>query len=363
MTRRTKPLLSFVQSFAARGRRYYYFRRPGCARIRLPGLFGSAEFMAAYQAALTASTPRPDIGMSRSKPGTIAALVAAYCGSAEFKHEIAAETRRTRWAILQRFRDEHGDKPVAKLKREHMLAILGGKRPFPKRNWLRALRPLMRFAVSIGMHTDDPTRDIKAGISRKGEGFRAWGEREIAAFRTHHAIGTRARLALELLLNTVQRRGDVIRMGPQHIRDGLLHQRQSKTGEPMQLPIVPELQAALDATHVSHLTFLTTAHGKPFTPAGFGNWFRDVCNEAGLHGFSAHGLRKAGCRRLAEAGCTAHEIAAWSGHRTLSEVAHYTRAADQAAMARAAMTKMATSVSNSVGPSVKQRKKLLKNKG
>jgi integrase len=161
----------------------------------------------------------------------------------------------------------------------------------------------------------------------------------------------------------VQRRGDVIRMGPQHIRDGLLHLRQSETGEPMRLPIVPELQAALDSTPCEHLTFLTTAHGKPFTPTGFGNWFRDVCNEAGLHGFSAHGLRKAGCRRLAEAGCTAHEIAAWSGHRTLSEVAHYTRAADQAAMARAAMTKMATSVSNSVGPTVKQRKKLLKNKG
>jgi integrase len=87
-----------------------------------------------------------------------------------------------------------------------------------------------------------------------------------------------------------------------------------------------------------------------------------VCNEAGLHGFSAHGLRKAGCRRLAEAGCTAHEIAAWSGHRTLSEVAHYTRAVDQAAMARAAMIKVATSLSNFVGPSVKQREKPLKNK-
>jgi hypothetical protein len=79
-----------------------------------------------------------------------------------------------------------------------------------------------------------------------------------------------------------------------------------------------------------------TAAGKPFSAAGFGNWFRDMCREAGLHGFSAHGLRKAGCRRLAEAGCSASEIAAWSGHRTLSEIAHYTRSVEQAAMARAA---------------------------
>ena len=175
--------------------------------------------------------PRSDIGLDRSKPGTVAALVAAYCQTAEFKHEIAPETRRTRWAILQRFRDEHGDKPVAKLKREHVLAILAGKRPYPKRNWLKALRPLMRFAVSVGMLTVDPTQDIKASVPRKGGGFQAWGEEEITVFRAHHPIGSRARLAFELLLNTVQRRTDIIHMGPQHIRDGLLHVTQSKTGD------------------------------------------------------------------------------------------------------------------------------------
>ena len=186
MTRRTKPLLSFLQVFAARGRWYYYFRRPGRVRVRLPGLPGSEEFMAAYTAALTASTPRQDIGICRSQPGTVAALVAAYCETAEFKHEIAPETRRTRWAILQRFRNEYGDKPVAKLKREHVLAILAGKRPYPKRNWVKALRPLMRFAVSIGMLAVDPTHDIKVSVPRKGGGFQSWGEEEIAAFRAHH---------------------------------------------------------------------------------------------------------------------------------------------------------------------------------
>jgi integrase len=346
--------------------------------VRLPGLPGSEEFMAAYTAALTASTPRSDIGISRSQPGTVAALVAVYCETAEFKHEIAPETRRTQWAILQRFRNEHGDKPVHKLKREHVLAILAGKRPYPKRNWLRALRPLMRFAVSIGMVAADPTQDIKANVPRKGGGFQAWGEKEIAAFRAHHPIGSRARLAFELLLNTVQRRADVIRMGPQHICDGLLYVQQSKTGERLRLPIAPVLQAVIDAAPSVrpiasrkvapreaplHLTFLTTQFGKPFTGSGFGNWFREVCNEAGLHGFSAHGLRKAGCRRLAEAGCSAHEIAAWSGHRTLSEVAHYTRAADQTAMARAALAKVGTSLSNIVGASVKLVKKASKGKG
>jgi len=153
-------------------------------------------------------------------------------------------------------------------------------------------------------------------------------------------------------------------MGPQHIRNGSLHVRQQKTGELLQLPIFPELQEALDAMSSKgrHLTFLVTASGKPFSPAGFTNWFRDMFKEAGLHGFSAHGLRKASMTRLAEAGCSVHEIAAFSGHKTLSEIAHYTRTVEQAALAREAMAKARTKLSKSMGPTVKDRKKINENK-
>jgi integrase len=361
----TKIRLRFVQAFVAHGKPYYYFRKPGCARIKLPGLPGSAEFMDAYQASLAASAPPSDIGAKRSRPGTVGALVALYANSSRFKHEIAAETRRTMWAILQRFCGEHGTKRVALLRREHVLVILDGRPPFAKRNWLRALRPLMQFALSINMITDDPTRDITAKVPRKGEGYRAWGEEQIAAFRDYHKLGTRARLAIELLLNTAQRRGDIVRMGSQHIRNGLLHVRQQKTGEPLQLPIFPELQEAIDAmpSKGKHLTFLVTVSGKPFSPAGFTNWFRDVCHEAGLHGYSAHGLRKASMTRFAEAGCSVHEIAAFSGHRTLSEIAHYTRSVEQAALARAAQNKLRTKLSKPASLFDKSRKKTSENNG
>jgi integrase len=141
-----------------------------------------------------------------------------------------------------------------------------------------------------------------------------------------------------LLLYTAQRRSDVVKLGRQHIRSGVLHLRQQKTGRSLEIPVHPALQTILDVTASGHLTFLTTQAGKPFTPAGFTNWFRDRCNEAGLpRGTSAHGLRKAACRRLAEAGCSANLIAAVSGHRSLREVQRYTEAADQARMARSAM--------------------------
>lgn len=103
----------------------------------------------------------------------------------------------------------------------------------------------------------------------------------------------------------------------------------------------PEQPKVMEATPSDHLTFLTTATGKPFTAAGFTNWIRDMCNEAGLpKGTPAHGLHKAACRRLAEAGCSANVIAAISGHASLREVQRYTAAADQARMARSAIDTM-----------------------
>jgi integrase len=146
------------------------------------------------------------------------------------------------------------------------------------------------------------------------------------------------RLALALLLYTAQRRSDVVVMGRQHVRDGVLIVRQGKTGRLVEIPIHSTLAEILAGTPSEHLTFLTTGAGKPFSAAGFGNLFREWCDEAALpQHCSAHGLRKAACRRLAEAGCTEHQIAAISGHLSLSEIQRYTRAASRAKMARAAI--------------------------
>ncbi len=126
-------------------------------------------------------------------------------------------------------------------------------------------------------------------------------------------------------------------MGRQHIRNGAIVIAQQKTGQPVAVPIHPVLARALD-TVKDRMNFLQTAQGKPFTPAGFTNWFRDCVREAGLpDGLSPHGLRKATCRRLAEAGCSPSQIMSISGHKTLSEVTRYTEAANREAMAIQAM--------------------------
>jgi integrase len=146
---------------------------------------------------------------------------------------------------------------------------------------------------------------------------------------------------MALLLYTAQRRGDIVRMGPQHVRTGMITVRAQKTsrttGKTLLIPIHPALAELLAATPARHLTFLTTKTGAPFSAAGFGNKVREWCDEAGLPDCTAHGLRKAQCRRLAEAGCSEHEIAAISGHESLSEIRTYTRAAEQTRMAKSAM--------------------------
>src|SRR2546430_7321185 len=148
---------------------------------------------------------------------------------------------------------------------------------------------------------------------------------------------------MALLLYSGQRRGDVIRMGPQHVRSGVLYVKQEKTGAELAIPVHPELATVIASAPSGHLTFLTTRVGRPFEASTFSHWFRDQCDKAGLPHCSAHGLRKAAARRLAEAGCTAHEIGAITGHASLTELVRYTRAADQRRLAEAAMTKTRTS--------------------
>ena len=232
------------------------------------------------------------------------------------------------------------------LTREHMQKIVNEKAvtPFAQRNFLNTLRALFRWALEEGRIPDDPTLGVKR-VKIKTTGYKTWSEGDIETFELKHTIGTRARLAFALLLYTAQRRSDVVKLGRQHIRNGVLTIDQRKTeGKDeahLEIPVHPKLREIIDATPNEHLTFLTTRGGKPFSPAGFTNWFREMCDEAGLpNGLSAHGLRKAAARRLADIGCTTHEIAAITGHATLAEVERYTKAANRKRLGQSAMKKL-----------------------
>lgn len=345
-----RPRLKYLNRYTDRhGNTRIYFRRPGASQEPLPGEEGSPEFMAAYRAALDASNiyeaslkaappPRP----AQADEGTINELVARYYRSANFQ-TLGPITKSTYRNEIEKFRRKHGEKPVDLLDRRGVKALINAKadRPGAANKLLRTVRMLMRFAIEEDMRKDDPTALIKR-LKVPGDGFIAWGEEHIAKFEKRHKEGTKARLALALLLYTAQRRGDVVRMGRKNLKDGRVCVTQRKTGTYLEIPAHPKLTKALLSAPVGPETFLVTEWGKAFTDAGFGNWFADRCREAGLgKGYNAHGLRKAAARRLAEAGCTTLEIMAITGHKNIAEVERYTRAASQIRLAGAAMARIA----------------------
>jgi integrase len=314
----------------------YYFRRRGYRRATLPGLPWCPEFMAAYEKALAGAPSL--IGADRHDPGSVDAVITSYLNSKSFTG-LALTTQRMRRALLNRFCTEHGDKRLAMMEPRHVAKLFEQFEAHPQRNMLKALRGLIAFAIAERIIDADPTVGCKLKRAKDTGGFKPWTDANIAEFEAKHPIGSKARLALALLLYTGQRRGDVVRLGRQHIRNGVLSLRQSKTGVQVDLPVLPELQAELDLAPMG-MTFLVTGRGIPFTPGGFGFWFGQCCTEAGLMGLSAHGLRKAAATRLAERGATAHELMAVFGWSTMREAERYTRAANRKVLASGVMRKL-----------------------
>src|SRR5271166_4119773 len=238
---------------------------------------------------------------SRNKDAAVDDLVQAYYRAPHFR-DLAASTQDNRRNILARFCKEHGNKPVKALGRRHIVDIIGARAdtPMAATNLLKCLRYLLAFAVDRGTIESNPAVGVK-GYRSETEGVHTWTEDEAAQFLTRHPTDTMAGAAMMLMLYTGQRKSDAVRMGRQNVRGDMITVRQLKTGEPLLIPLHPELKHVLDKLPKKNLTFLTTSHGMPFSHKGFGNWMRDRCDEAGLPQCSSHGLRKLCTVRLVEA--------------------------------------------------------------
>jgi integrase len=349
-------------SYVKTGRDQYgtlrrWFRRPGQSLVPLPGRPGSPEFMAVYNKALGDWQRRQvEIGKARSPAGSLGAIVAEYYQDRAFLG-LADSTRGMRRRILEKYRAKVGGNPLRDLQRGHIVSVmLAGLPPFERANRLKTLRHLIKFAIERGYLETDPTAGIKGADRREAGSIHTWTESEIMRFRARHGLGTTPRLALELFYNTAQRLSDVYRMGPQHIKDGILYVQQQKTrmqkdDRELAIPVLPELQRAIAATRVGDLVFLLRQDGVPFTRAGLGMRFGEWCEQAGLPDeCSAHGLRKAACVDLLYAGCTPSEVMAISGHKNLAELKTYIEKAEQRRLGASAMAKRQAAREHSENP-------------
>lgn len=240
--------------------------------VRLPGPYGGQEFLVAYYAAI-AGKPA-EIGIGRTIPRSMNALVAAYYASADFKG-LRPSTARVYRNILERFREAHGDKDAAGMRAKHVRDLMEEKAATPDaaNRLLGMISILMEIAIASGWR-EDPAVGVKR-LRHRGEGFATWAETDIAAYRAHYPLGTRERLVLELALGTAQRRGDLVRLGWRHVVNGAILVKQNKTGAEVTIPIVQELRAALDLCPHDRLTFIAQFDGRPLGAASLGNEFRD----------------------------------------------------------------------------------------
>lgn len=273
---------------------------------------------------------------------TCGELVEAYLRSTAFL-ALSDTSKAPYRRVIERWlrEDQLAGRKVRSIDRGEIEAMLARRSPGAANDLLKKIRILMRFGIERGWRRDDPA----AGIRRypAGLGHHTWTEDEIRRFEQRWPFATRERLAFALMLYTGQRRSDVVRMRWADIEESTLAVTQGKTGVRLAIPLHPQLQLALTASIPSRgaETILVTSFGKAFSSNGFGGWMAERIDHADLpQRCVTHGLRKAAARRLAEAGCSAHEIAAITGHRTLKEVERYTRGAEQARLAAAAIKRM-----------------------
>lgn len=204
---------------------------------------------------------------------------------------------------------------------------------------------LFKLAHKWEFRDDNPMHHVDRP-KHKSIGYADWSDDDIGTFRAHWKDGTPQRVAFEVLLNTGLRRSDAVRLGRQH-RHGDWHKIKTKKvkGTEVNVPVTPDLERHLSFCRKDSLTYITTVYGASRSEKAFTNWIREAAQAAGLpKNRSPHGLRKAACRRLAEAGCSAMEIMAITGHKNIKEIHTYVAQANQQKLALAATGKPTVSL-------------------
>jgi integrase len=311
-------------------------RRAHGNRIRIRATYDTAEFWAEYRAALEGKPAKAEA----PKTQTLAWALELYRKSSAWA-ALSNATRRQSENIFKSVIKTAGAERLSDITADTIKAgrERRAKAPHSANNFLKSMRRFFKWAAdSEGgkLLKTNPMIGISLLKGRNSYGFHTWTDEEITRFEKRWPIGTRERLALDLLLYTGLARGDVVRLGKQHVSGGVITFRMEKNrGDGVVYPpMLPVLARTIAASKTGDLTFLVTERGAPFVKEYFGNWFREVCREAGCPG-SAHGLRKAGATPAAENGATI-QLMALFGWKTEKMALIYTRKADRKRLASAA---------------------------
>lgn len=346
---RRSNLPAYVKGYVDRhGKARYYFRRKGYPSVALPGSPWTSAFMAALEAAKEAK--KPSIGLARIVPRSIGDLTTRWKQTRAFL-DLKQVTRKGLTSLIEWLQTEHGHRLVREMRRRHVEAVLASwaDRPSSHNRLLSLLRRLLDYAVVLEWIDVSPLQAFKK--RKLGPGYATWTEEQIAAYEATWPVGTVQRTAFDILVWTGQRSNDARAMGRHQIEGGRLVLAQSKTENPVSIPICAALARSLATVPADQSFFLVNKKGRPLSASMFSHLMSAAIDAAGLPDrCKPHGLRKAACRRLADAECSAPEIMAVSGHKSLREAQRYVEEANQKKLANSAMARIAT-----LGPATDER--------
>lgn len=336
-----RPRLPYLQRETSRhGRVMWFVRRGAGPRTRIQGEYGSPEFMRAYQAAVTGEALPV---AKKVSSGSLEWLLSAYRQSAPWA-ALAPATRRQRDNIFLRVLRDAGSEAFVDITKE---VIIAGRdaykaKPAQARNFLDAMRGLFAWATDAGHVKVNPTTGVKNPKRKKGAGFPAWSEADVARYEGRWPPGAHQFVWLQVLLYTGLRRGDAVRIGWGDVSHDVITVYTEKSGETVEvnIPILPVLREALDHGPCGKETFICGVNGNSFTKESFGNAFSEAARAAGVNK-SAHGVRKIGATRAAENGATVAELEAIFGWTGGGMASLYTRSADRKRLSMGAAKKLA----------------------
>jgi integrase len=318
------------------GKYVWYVQRGAGPLVRIKAEYGTPEFEAAYNAALSDRPPTP-----RAHANTLGWLWLMYRQSGAWTR-LGDGTKKQRENLMKPVLDKVKDEPLSAFTKQAIVKAMDARAatPFHAHNLLKTLRQMFKWAASPGREyvALDPTQGLKLDLP-KTKGFPEWTYEEIIAYEKRWPLGTRQRVMLDVYVYTGLRRSDAVRLGPKHVWNNEIVLTTEKTSTPVTLPLLDVLKRTLAAGPTGE-TFIVTSKGKPYTHGSLGNEFKDACVAAGVTGKSAHGLRKAAAQRAAENGATAHQLMAIFGWESIKQAEHYTRAADRRRLSREAMEKL-----------------------
>jgi integrase len=316
----------------------YYVRKGHGPRTKIKADYDTPEFWREYQAAL--ATPQPAAKKEAAK-GTLEWGLDRFRESSAWSG-LSNATRRQSENIYRKVIAKSGTELLKHITAAHILAGREKRKatPHAANNFLKSMRRFFQWAADPNggnMVKKNPTIGVTMLAGKNKDGFHTWTPEEIVRYEARWPVGTQQRLAFDIMQYTGLARGDVVRLGRQHIADGIITLRMEKPrGDGVVYPPVSApLATSIAATKTGDLTFLINSYGTKWVKESFGNWFRDQCREAGCPG-SAHGIRKAAATLAAENGATVSQLMALFGWASERIALQYARKAERKRLAAAA---------------------------